>query len=101
MSLMSCSIVARLARPFSARSDSSKANPVSSFMLRVRPMTRDAFVTEFTRGMRYVIQKAERVNIARGFEARTEAHCNLEGAIHQLADHLFDALEAMQHEAHA
>lgn len=65
-------------------------------------MTRAEFTTEFQRGMRFVLQKHEREMRARsnvltpeGPSARALEHAttNLDAAIDQVADHVFDAME--------
>ncbi|MES2359992.1 MAG: hypothetical protein V4529_16755 [Gemmatimonadota bacterium] len=64
-------------------------------------MSRDQFTAEFARGMRYILQKHDRAMAARPYAATAyeEAQTNLDGAIQQLADHLFDSLEAIKQEA--
>jgi hypothetical protein len=70
-------------------------------------MTRDDFSKEFIRSMRYVIQKHDRADEALRMlrkvgttPSREQAYANaqtmLDGALLQLADHLYDALEAMK-----
>jgi hypothetical protein len=67
-------------------------------------MTRAEFTTEFQRGMRFVIQKHDRVRVAehqlrdQGTNPMRErayavAQTNLDAAIDQVADHVFDAME--------
>lgn len=62
-------------------------------------MTRDAFTTEFLRGMRFVLQKHEREVLARRESkaplAIAAANTNTDAAIQQLADHVFDGLESI------
>lgn len=76
-------------------------------------MTRDEFGKEFVRGMRFVIQKHDRVNearvsmLARGsayyekLDQYNAAQVSLDAAIEQLADHIFDALEPRFDDARA
>lgn len=81
-------------------------------------MTRDEFTTEFTRAIRFVLQKHERETEARadqrseggaGWNQRVDAalaaaNTNLDAAIGQLADHVYDALEQSERhpeDAHA
>lgn len=72
-------------------------------------MTREEFSTEFVRGMRFLIQKHDRVNAMLGQTAldgtdaqrrlRVDvAQINLDAAIVQLADHVYDALAAVHSE---
>lgn len=69
-------------------------------------MTRDDFGREFMRAMRFVIQKHDRAIAAqadiarmgrrRGLQAAyDEAQTNLDAAILQLSDHVYDAMEQM------
>lgn len=65
-------------------------------------MNRDIFGTEFVRGMRFVLQKHEREIAARCArqsgatpmreDAYAEAQNNLDAALIQLGDHLYDAI---------
>lgn len=69
-------------------------------------MTREQFTAEFRRGMRFVIQKHDRVcevstrlrehgSTPARERAYAEAQTNLDAAIDQVADHVFDALEQL------